>query len=100
TYRYHPDTGWRRMADLPHPSAAAASPAPSDAIGFWLLGGDTGNQLTAKPNEHRGFSKSILRYELNANKWQHTADMPAAPVTLPCVRWQDSWILPSGEVRP
>ena len=39
TYRYDSDKGRKRVADLPHPIVAAPSPAPSDASGFYLLGG-------------------------------------------------------------
>jgi N-acetylneuraminic acid mutarotase len=42
-YRYDPGKGWKRIADVPAPVAAAPSPAPTDAQGFfYILGGDDG----------------------------------------------------------
>ena len=32
-YRYDPDKGWKRLADLPYPVVAAPSPAPPDRQG-------------------------------------------------------------------
>ena len=48
-YRYDSRIGWKRIADLPHPIAAAASPAPVDATGYYILGGDDGSQVATSP---------------------------------------------------
>ncbi|MBN9122927.1 MAG: galactose oxidase, partial [Planctomycetes bacterium] len=98
--RYDPDTGWKRVADLPGPLAAGPSPAPADATGFYVLGGDDGSQIGATPDKHRGFSKTVLRYDPKAGRWAEVGTLTAPRVTVPCVRWNDSWVVPSGEIRP
>ncbi|MFM7149774.1 MAG: galactose oxidase [Gemmataceae bacterium] len=99
-YRYHPSTGWEPRADLPFPIAAAPSPAPIDANGFFLLGGDDGSQVGIDPNRHRGFSKKVLRYHFKENRWNEWGDLASPRVTTPCVLWENRWTIPSGETRP
>jgi N-acetylneuraminic acid mutarotase len=99
-YRYEPKTGWTQIPDLPRAIAAAPSPAPEDADGLYVLGGDDGSQLDAKPNEHGGFSSTILRYDVAKKRWSEAGDVAASRVTVPCVRWNDGWVIPGGEVRP
>lgn len=99
-YRYHPMTGWKRLADVPHAVVAAPSPAPIDASGFYVLGGDDGTQVGIPHDRHRGFRKQVLRYDSKLERWSNAGELPAARVTAPCVRWSDSWVVPSGEVRP
>lgn len=99
-YRYDPAKGWSRIADLPWPVAAAPSPAPVDASGFYVLGGDDGSQVGSAPDRHRGFRKTVLRYDSKASRWIQAGTLPAPRVTAPCVAWGTSWIVPSGEVRP
>jgi len=99
-YRYDPDKGWKRIADLPHPVVAAPSPAPTDNSGFYVLGGDDGSQFGVGPDKHRGFSKKVLRYDSKTEKWVEASELSAPRVTVPCVLWNTSWVVPSGEVRP
>lgn len=99
-YRFDLHGGWKRIADLPAPVVAAPSPAPVDAKGLYLLGGDDGSQVGADPRTHRGFGSTILRYDLHAEKWQPVGRWNAPRVTAPCVLWNGKWIVPSGEVRP
>lgn len=99
-YRYTPGKGWQRIADLDYPVAAAPSPAPSDASGFYILGGDDGDQIDASPDKHRGFGKKIQRYDLKTSKWIEVGEQPAPRVTVPLVIWNNAWIVPSGEMRP
>jgi N-acetylneuraminic acid mutarotase len=99
-YRYTPGIGWQRMADLPRPVVAAPTPAPTDALGFDLLGGDDGSQVSVGPDQHRGFSRRHLRYDLAARTWIEAGRLTAPRVTVPLVNWNGSWIVPSGEVRP
>ena len=99
-YRYAPATGWKRVADLPGPLAAGPSPAPTDAAGFYVLGGDDGSQVKTAPDEHRGFSRAALRYDPKADTWTEVGELSAPRVTVPCVRWAGSWVIPSGEMRP
>lgn len=99
-YSYEPAQGWKRIADLPTPTVAAPSPAPSDAAGFYVLGGDDGSQLDAPPERHRGFSNKIWRYSTADDRWREAGKLAAPRVTAPCVRWNKAWIVPSGERRP
>ena len=68
---------WRRVADLPHPVVAAPSPAPSDAAGFYVLGGDDGSQVGSPPEQHRGFTRLALRYDGKSEKWAAAGGVPA-----------------------
>jgi N-acetylneuraminate epimerase len=99
-YRYHPHQGWKRLADLPHSIVAAPSPAPTDATVFYLLGGDDGSQVGVAPDKHRGFAKAILRYDRITEKWTKVGEVTAPRVTVPCVLWNMSWVMPSGEMCP
>ena len=99
-YRFDAQHGWQRLADLPYPIVAAPSPAPADAKGFMILGGDDGSQVGHDPKRHPGFNKQVLRFDLDAQQWQRAGEMPAARVTVPCVLWDGRWVIPSGEARP
>ena len=99
-YRYDPRNGWKRIADLPRPVVAAPSPAPVDATGFYLLGGDDGSQVGVAPDKHRGFGKQVLRFDKKTAKWVEAGELPAPRVTVPLVTWNKAWVIPSGEVRP
>jgi N-acetylneuraminate epimerase len=99
-YRHDPRDGWRRIADLPNPLAAGPTPAPTDATGFLILGGDDGSQVGVAPEAHRGFSKIILHYDSTSDHWTEAGALPAPRVTVPCVIWNKAWVVPSGEARP
>jgi len=99
-YRYDPDNGWRRLPDAPRPVAAAPSPAPTDASGFFILGGDDGSQVGLAPDRHRGFGKKTFRFDSKSEKWAEAGETPAPRATVPCAFWDKSWVTPGGEVRP
>ena len=99
-HRFTPATGWKRIADLPKPLAAAPSPAPTDATGFTILGGDDGKLVDIPPDKHRGFPTAVDRYDATKDKWLEAGTWPPARVTAPCVNWRGSWVVPSGEIRP
>lgn len=98
-YRFDPRRGWERTADLPRPVAASPSPAPADGSAFYILGGDDGSQVGVSQNNHRGFAREVLRYD-SSGKWAVAGTLSAPRVTVPCVRWGETWVVPSGEVRP
>jgi N-acetylneuraminic acid mutarotase len=93
---------WERLPDLPHAVVAAPSPAPVDARGgILILGGDDGSQVGVTPPQgHKGFAKSILRFDVATSTWQEAGETPAPRVTAPCARWNDAWVIPSGEALP
>lgn len=102
-YRYRPREGWVRIADLPRPAVAAASPAP--AIGqssFLVLGGDDGTLVDFRPlANHPGFPQSILTYHTITDSWKTLPHrLPASHVTTSAVPWERGYVIPSGETRP
>ena len=100
-YRYTPDTGWQRIADLPRAAVAAPTPAPQVGKSHLLvLGGDDGEQAASPMSEYRGFPRDILRYDASTDAWIRDGEVPLALVTTPTVRWRNRVILPGGEARP
>jgi N-acetylneuraminic acid mutarotase len=100
-YRYSPDAGWKRVPDLPNTIVASPSPAPANATGIFILGGDDGSHVGFKPiNLHPGFSKTILHFDPRSESWTTVGETPAARVTVPCVEWDGGWAIPGGEMRP
>ena len=100
-WSYRPGAGWKRLADLPKPLAAAPSPAPFVNGKFLLLAGDDGSLAGFTPIEkHPGFPRTILAYDPARDRWSEAGEVPAARATVPCVGWRGAFIIPSGEVRP
>ena len=101
TWSYQPGVGWKRLADLPKPSVAAPSPAPSVDSEFLVVGGDDGSLAGFQPVEkHPGFPKTILAYNASKNLWRTNGEVPAARATVPVVFWRGRFVIPSGEMRP
>lgn len=101
-YRYNPDQGWTRIADMPSPSAAAPSPAPViEPSTFLVLGGDDGSLVDYRPlEEHPGFPKIVWAYNTKLNTWHATGELPSAQVTTTMTFWKNQFVMPTGEVRP
>jgi N-acetylneuraminic acid mutarotase len=100
-WSFQPAGGWHRVADLPKPSVAAPSPAPVVGPEFFVVGGDDGSLAGFQPVEkHPGFPKMILAYDAAKNLWRTNGETPAPRATVPVVRWQDRFVIPSGELRP
>jgi N-acetylneuraminate epimerase len=100
-WSYRTPAGWQRLADLPKPSVAVASPAPFVAGRIHLFGGDDGSLVGFQPLEkHPGVPRAILAYDPSRDRWSEAGDSPAPRATLPCVEWRGMLVLPSGEVRP
>lgn len=100
-WRYTQGKDWERLADLPKPRAAAASPAPIIHSAMIVMGGDDGSLAGVNPLEkHPGFPASIQELDLATGKWTSGGELPAPRATLPVVEWNGLYVLPSGEVRP
>jgi N-acetylneuraminic acid mutarotase len=101
-YCYRPGSGWKQVANLPRPAVAAPSPAPVlKEAGFLVLSGDDGTRVGFQPvQQHPGFAKDILAYQLNTDTWTRMGEVPATQVTVPAVAWRGRYVIPNGEIRP
>ena len=101
-YRYTPEQGWKRIADLPRAAVAAPSPAvPSGSSGLLVLSGDDGTKTSFQPIEdHPGFPREVLAYDSQTDRWSIADEAPFSRATVPVVRWGERFIIPNGEVRP
>ncbi len=101
-YNYRPGHGWKQIADMPR--AAVAAPTPAPAMGqstFLVLSGDDGMLVDFQPPErHPGFPKSILAYHTLTDAWRTIGVIPVGHVTTSIVRWNNRFVMPSGEIRP
>lgn len=97
-WRFEPGTGWRRLASLPHPVAAAPTPAATlrdDRL--VIFGGDAAP--SPDPSRHAGFRNEMLAFDPATDRWTDGGWMPAPRVTTPGVMWQGTYVIPSGEAR-
>ncbi|MGH9936175.1 MAG: sodium:solute symporter family transporter, partial [Blastocatellia bacterium] len=101
-YRYEPNKGWTRLADLPHPVAAAPTPAATFGKSQILIfGGDDGSKAGFQPvQDHPGFARRVLAFHTGSNKWTEAGEGEAAHVTTAMTAWRGGFVIPSGEVRP
>lgn len=98
-YRYHPQRGWQRIADLPRATLAAATPAPTTPDGrLLILSGDDG--VYPGGPDHPGLPREVLVYDPTADRWANGGSMPFGRSTVSSTVWQDRWMIPSGEARP
>lgn len=111
-YEFEESTGWRALQELPHPVAAAPSPAYASGQSHLLIfGGDDGensHRVMELKEKHPGFRNDILAYHDITDTWSVVGKVGegagsktlSAPVTTPLVVWNDKVILPGGEVKP
>lgn len=118
-WQFDKSKGWKKIADLPHPVAAAPSPAYVAGQSHLLLFGGDDGALAAKTAElkdaHPGFRNEILAYNTITNAWSVMGAIPVekksdaesnphgsvyAPVTTPLVTWNNSIVIAGGEARP
>lgn len=93
---------WSRVADLPHPLVAAASPAPVSGRSIFLVSGDDGSQVNlVSRDDHNGFSKEVLRYDAGNDTWSSVGELNVPPpVTVAVAAWKNAFIFFNGEVKP
>lgn len=100
-YRFEPHRGWKKVADMPRPAAAAPSPAPVRKGRLLIISGDDGKFVDFEPKtQHPGFPKNVLAYDPNADQWTRFGDCPISRATVPVVEWKKQAVIPNGEVRP
>ena len=108
-YAYSPAKGWRRLADLPEPVAAAPSPAfASDSTHLTVLAGVNAawGSPTGPSAAKGGFERTLFSYDIASDRWEvchrFPADSSLAParVTAPLVAWNGGFAIPGGEIAP
>lgn len=101
-YRYAPNAGWKRLADLPRAAVAAVSPAVADEKSRLLvISGDDGEHVKFSPAEkHPGFPRNVLAYDVAKDSWSIAGSAPFSRATTPSVQWSGFTVIPNGEVRP
>jgi SSS family transporter len=99
-YRFSPEAGWKRIADLPRPAVAAPSPAASIGLAHLLVfGGDDGKYFFGPPEQHGGFADDVLAYHTITNTWAGVAKLANPRAVTALVSWAGGFVVPSGEVR-
>jgi len=101
-YRFHPEQGWRPIADAPQ--AMVAAPAtPWGGSHIFIFGGDDGANFFRNDelgDDHPGFPRSVWAYHTITDTWTQMGQTPFGHVTTSAVAWQDGIVIPSGEDRP
>ena len=102
-WEYAPATNqWRQRRDAPHCVMAGTGIGVGQSHIF-VLGGATGELFfrgDKLKDNHPGFPKRSLAYHTITDKWTSAGTTPRNHVTTIAVKWRDSIIIPSGEVRP
>ena len=99
-YRYQADSGWEKLADMPHSALAPPSPAPVSPDGkrIFLLGG-VDNRLVGKQPRDTRVPDGILVFDVTTGKWHESAERwPDPVVTTPAVKMGEHWVFISGEI--
>lgn len=107
---------WIEAASLAAPITAAANPGIAISKNeFLFFSGDDGTLAGSDlRDKHPGFSRSILTYFVDQDKWELRGSIPTflqesmdgsgpsiqAPVTTTAVLWEENIIIPGGEIRP
>lgn len=101
-FAWTPSHGWQPIAATPRPVAAAPSIASGQSH-VLVFGGDDGEyaeRVQELREAHPGFSRTLLQYDVVADKWTPIDTLPAAVVTTRAVRRGDNVIIAGGEDRP
>ena len=102
-WRYTPSSEqWTRRSDVPACCMAGTGLALS-ADELLIFGGADGSlfdQADVLKDQHPGFPKQLYSYNLESDRWTGIGGLPANHVTTMAVHWQDSIVIPTGEIRP
>lgn len=101
-YRYDPESGWTRLADLPIEASAVPSPALNlDPSRLVLLGWNDGSRAGQFPPETRAnFPTDLLMYDASTDKWIIQGNAPFEAKVTPVAKWLDRVVVASGELQP
>lgn len=106
-YEFNPNANdnlhpWRRRTDSPQCVMAG----PAIDVGqshIFVLGGDDGENFGKADllkDDHPGFFKNALAYHTITDTWITAGPLPQNHVTTTAVKWDDSIIIATGEIRP
>lgn len=102
-WEYNPiSRSWRQRSDVPR-SVMAGTALGCGQSHIYVLGGADGSLFTKADelkDDHPGFPKEALAYHTITDTWTSAGEMPANHVTTIAVKWKNSILVPSGEVRP
>jgi N-acetylneuraminic acid mutarotase len=93
---------WRRRRDAPR-SVMAGIGIDHGKTQLLVLGGADGtffDRADELRDRHPGFPKQAFAYHTITDTWTGAGAIPQNHVTTIAVRWQDSIVIPSGEIRP
>ncbi|MFI4876243.1 MAG: sodium/solute symporter [Blastopirellula sp. JB062] len=102
-WKYEPlDDRWRQQADAPQVIMAGEAIGIGQSHIYVLGGADESNfdNSDELKDQHPGFPRKAFSYHTITDTWADAGSIPENLVTTTAVRWGDSVILPSGEVRP
>ncbi len=102
-WQFTPKTNaWRKRGDAPREMMAGEAIGIGQSHIFVLSSADQSNwgKEDQLKDDHPGFPREAFAYHTITDAWVRTGETPASPVTTMAVRWGNSVILPSGEVRP
>lgn len=93
---------WRQRASLPRCVMAGTGVDLGQSHVLVMGGADGANfkKTNLLKDNHPGFPKEALLYHTITDTWTSGGKTPANQVTTRAVKWGDSIIVPSGEVRP
>lgn len=83
-----------------NPRASAAGSAIGDGDRVLVFSGSTGRYVTMAVRDRPTFPTEVLAYDVKRNEWSVAGRMPTALVTTNVVRWNDQFVIASGESRP
>lgn len=101
-WKFTPGKGWKAVAGLPGPLAAA----PNAALGsthWMLIGGDTGENFAKNAelkDQHPGFSHDVLVYTPALDSWSKVGESGEALVATTATPYRDGIAVAGGEDKP
>lgn len=102
-WQYIPQTNsWKQRRSAPRVVMAGEAIGIGQSHIYVLGSADESNfyRVDELKNDHPGFPRDVLVYHTITDTWVKAKKSPESLVTTTAVKWGDSIVLPSGEVRP